>query len=159
MVFILRIILLDVKDKNKFINTFTEAGYNVEEGPHTVLLDHSELTSYKVKKDNKLYAVLIIHYITPYYRVELENIRDDNEYLKKLIRIRHSNEKWEIPVNPVITVVLDDSITDLLSNYKDDYPVNDGEELVNKYRSKNPNYAEIPRILLARVLEELGLTS
>ena len=155
----MKIVLLSVKDKDRFIEAFREKGYEVEEGSHTVLLDHSELISYKVRKNNEVYAVLIIHFITPYYRVELENIKDENEYLRKLLRVKHGNEKWGIPVSPVIIVVLNDEVISLVENYSDDYPVSDGEELVNKYRSRNPGYEDIPRILLARVLEELSLNA
>ncbi|OYT40899.1 MAG: hypothetical protein B6U89_00725 [Desulfurococcales archaeon ex4484_58] len=151
----MKIITLNVKNLDKLVKELESKGYSIEHGSHAVLLDHSELTSFRVRKNGKEYGVFIIHYITPYYRVEASNIVDDEEYLRRLIEIRHSGEKWGIPVNPIYAIIFNDEIINFLENYNDDYPVKDGEELVNVYRRRNPNYKSIPYTLLAKILDEL----
>ena len=152
----MKIVLLNVKNRDSFISAFEKSGYEVEPGPHTVLSDHSELTSYKIVKNGEEHAIAIMHFITQYYRAELKNTVNDDEYLEELLRIKYSGEKWGIPVSPVIVVVLKEDVLNIIENYSDDYPVEDGEKLVNTYRRRNPGYENIPRILLARILEDLG---
>jgi len=152
----LKIVLIDVKDKNSFLATFEKAGYAVEAGPHTVLYDHSELATYTVKKNGEEVAIVIIHYISKYYRVELENPGSDEEYLHRLLELKYSESDWGIPASPVILVAVKDEIISLLENYTDNYPVEDGERLVNEYRSRNPSYANMVKLMLARILESLS---
>ncbi|ADI32401.1 hypothetical protein [Staphylothermus hellenicus] len=155
----MKIISFHIKNLDGFLEKLKDLGYSIELGAHSVLLDHSELTSITVKKKGSIELILIIHYITPYYRVETMNISDEDKYLKELIRIKHSGEKWKIPVNPVIGVVMADNNEELMkmiNDYKDDYPVKDADKLLDHYRSRNPRYQNIPRLLLARILDELS---
>jgi len=147
--------MIEVKDLFKFIDYLRKHDYTVEEGAHSVLLDHSELADYKILKNNSIHGLMVAHYITQYYRVEALNINDNDEYLRELLKVKHSGEKWAIPVNPVIIIDLSNELINVVSNYVDEYPVEDGEELVRNYRSRNPRYESIPRILLAKLLDEL----
>ncbi|ABN70258.1 hypothetical protein Smar_1163 [Staphylothermus marinus F1] len=154
----MKIISFHIRNLDSFLEKLKELGYSIEFGAHSVLLDHSELTSITVKKEDSIELILIVHYITPYYRAETMNISDEDEYLKELIKIKHSGEKWKIPVNPVIGVVMTDKkeLIRMINEYKDDYPVKDADKLLDHYRSRNPKYKYIPRLLLARILDELS---
>jgi len=151
----MKIVIVEAKDRDRFLAVFRDAGYTVEEGPHTVLHDHSELASYTVKKDGEELAVVVMHYITKYYRAELKNIDDDREYLRELIKIKHSERDWGIPVNPVIVVAFKDEVLNLIENYSDSYPVEDGERLVSAYRSKSPDSISMLQVLLTQILSRL----
>ncbi len=153
----MKIMLIDVKDLEKLFEWFRNHGFELEYGPHTVLLDHSELISVRIKRDGREAGFLIAHYITPYYRVEAKDVEDEEEYLRELLRVKHGDEKWSIPVNPVILVSLRDELVKEIENYSDEYPVDDGEKLVKTYRDRNPGYDRIPRVLLARLLDDLGI--
>ncbi len=150
-----KIISFNVKDLDEFLGLLRSKGYSIEYGPHAVLLDHSELSTITIKKNNDVLMILIAHYITPYYRVEVNGVSDEDEYLEELINIRHSGERWRIPVNPIIALVYSDELLDLISKYSDSYPVNDGERLVRYYREHNPGYENIPKILVARLIDGL----
>lgn len=155
----MRIISFHVKNLDNFLEKLEELGYIVEFGAHSVLLDHSELTDITVKKGDAVEMVIIAHYITPYYRVETMNISDEDKYLEELLKIKHSSEKWKVPVNPIIAIIMSDNkeLSDLINNYLDDYPVEDAEELLKHYRKKNPKHSNIPKLLLARILDELSI--
>lgn len=143
-----------VKDLDNFVKKLSEAGYVVEHGPHVVLEDHSEITTMKVYRDNNIVAYVVAHYITQYYRAILSNsYGDDQAFLEKLLEIKHSGEKWRVPVNPVYVIVFDEDVSNVLAGYEDRYPTQDAESLVEAYRSKNPDYSRIPRIVVARLLE------
>lgn len=147
-----KIIELDkVKDLDTFIGKLVTAGLQVEPGPHVVLEDHSELSLISVYRESRLVAHLVVHYITQYYRAVMSNVQSDSEYLEKLLEIKYSGERWNIPVNPVYVVVYDDEILGLLSGYEDNYPVGDAESILNFYRERNPNYRSIPRVVVARL--------
>ncbi len=154
----MKIVTKSIWDLDSFIKYLESHNYSVEEGAHAVLLDHSEVLEIYVRRSNELSAIFIAHYITPYYRVELEDISSDDEYLKRLIEVKHSGAKWRIPVNPLIGVVLDDDVIKLVEDYRDSYPISDGEKLVEHYRSRNPSYNNIPQVVVARLLEKLGFS-
>lgn len=142
-----------VKNLENFVKKLSEAGYLVEHGPHAVLEDHSEITTLKVYAGSKMVAYVVAHYITQYYRAVLsENYADDQAFLNKLFEIKYSGEKWSIPVNPLYIIMLEEELMSVLENYEDLYPVQDGESLVEAYRSKNPNYKVIPRVVVARLV-------
>lgn len=142
-----------VKNLENFIKKLREAGYLVEHGPHAVLEDHSEIVTLKVYSGNRMIAYVVAHYITQYYRAVLsESYADDHAFLNKLFEIKYSGEKWSIPVNPLYIIMLEDELTKILESYEDLYPVQDGENLVEAYRSKNPNYKIIPRVVVARLV-------
>ncbi len=149
----MRIISIEVKDLDKLLEKIKATGLDVEYGPHAVLLDHSEVAGVRVKAGDTDKAVIIAHYITPYYRAELSGKTSDDEYLEELLKIKHSGENWRIPVNPLIVIVFDDELVKLLEEYSDEYPVPDGARLVEEYRSRNPGYENIPRSLLARMID------
>jgi hypothetical protein len=151
----MKIISFNVKDLDRFLELLKSRGYSIEYGPHAVLLDHSELSTIIIRKNNDVLMTLVAHYITPYYRVEASGVSDEDEYLEKLISIKHSGEWWRIPVNPLIAIIYDDELLDLLNNYADSYPISDGERLVRYYREHNPGYENIPRILVARLIDGL----
>jgi hypothetical protein len=143
-----------VKNLNEFIGKLSESGYIVEHGPHVVLEDHSELSTIKVSRDDKFVAYIIAHYITQYYRAVLDNsYSNDQSFMEKLLELKYSSEKWSIPVNPLYIVVFDEELLSFLNIYDDTYPVEDGENLVKEYRSRNPHYKSIPRIAVARIIE------
>lgn len=155
----MRIVLKRVRDLDKFIGYLGEMGYDVEEGAHAVLLDHSELTDFTVKNNGEIAGYIIAHFLTPFFRAELSDSSSDEEYLRKLVEIKHSGEKWRIPVNPLVIIVLDEEMFRLLEDYSDEYPVSDASSLIEKYVETNPNYRNVPKIALARLLEKLGAGS
>lgn len=146
-----------VKNLDKFINELTNSGFRVEPGPHVVLEDHSELCLYRVLRESKLVAYVVAHYITQYYKAVLSSADSDKEFLRKLLEIKYSGETWSTPVNPVYVVLFSDELLEFLNNYKDEYPSEDIAFIVGTYRSRNPNHKLIPRIVIARLTEELGL--
>lgn len=152
----MRIVEFVVKDLKKFEEYVRNNNLVVEPGPHMVLFDHSELAIMDVKNiEGKVVSKLVVHFITPYYRVESQNIEDDEEYWRKLWEVKRSGEYWAIPVNPIIAIILDESFTNVIEGYRDEYPINEGGELVDNYRRRNPNYKQVPRVALARVLDSL----
>lgn len=153
----MKIVELTVKDLKKFEEHVKNHNLVIEPGPHMVLFDHSELAIMDVKDSNgSTICKLVVHFITPYYRVDAGNVEDDDEYWRRLWEVKRSGEYWAIPVNPIIAVLIDESFSNIFTNYSDDYPVQDGAELVEKYRRSNPNYKRIPRVALARVLDGLS---
>ncbi|MEM1779765.1 MAG: hypothetical protein QXU22_04695 [Desulfurococcaceae archaeon] len=145
---------INVKDLDSFIKKLQDNGYVIVYGPHAVLEDHSEISVIKIYKGSELVAIAVAHYISQYYRAVIsESYVDDKEFLERLLEIRYSGEKWSIPVNPVYVILFDNSPENILSNYSDEYPVKDGEELVKIYRNRNPNYDLIPRVVIARFLD------
>ncbi|MCC6034621.1 MAG: hypothetical protein LM567_03900 [Desulfurococcaceae archaeon] len=144
----------DVKNLDLFIKRLIELGFRIELGPHVVLEDHSELAVFKAMRDNELEAYIVAHYITQYYRAVLSNsYSDDSLFVKELLRIKYSGEKWSIPVNPLYIVTLNSKLLEYIKDYRDEYPVPDGEYLINTYRSKNPEYAQIPRVVIGRLVD------
>lgn len=142
-----------VKNLENFIKKLSEAGYLVEYGPHAVLEDHSEIMTLKVYSGSRVIAYIVAHYITQYYRAVLGgDYADDQAFLNKLFEIKYSGEKWSIPVNPLYIIMLEDELMKVLESYEDLYPVQDGDSLVETYRSKNPNYKVIPRVVVARLV-------
>lgn len=147
--------LESVKNLDSLLGSLSSKGYRIEAGPHAVMEDHSEVAVFKGFKDGKPAFIIIAHYISQYYRAVLSNgYKEDQAFLEELLRIKYSGEKWSIPVNPVFIAVLDEGVTRDLEGYSDDYPVSDGGLLVEKYRESNPSYKEIPRIIVARLLDE-----
>lgn len=152
----MKIISKAVRDLDRLLDYLKEKGYDLEEGSHIVLLDHSEVSRLALIKDGRTAAIAIVHYLSPYYRVETKGIKDEDKYLEELLMIKHSGENWRIPVEDVVFVVFDEGLEDLLSSYSDEYPVGDAEALVRHYLSRNPKGKEILRVLLARILDELS---
>ncbi|MCD6300631.1 MAG: hypothetical protein J7L82_01000 [Staphylothermus sp.] len=152
----MRIVKLEVKDLENLLKKVREHGYVVEQGPHAVLLDHSELSSYVVKKDDKVVAEIVAHYLTQYYLVEMKEVSNDDDYLREPLRIKNSGVKWSIPVNDVLVIIhIDDNeFIDLIEKYSDVFPIENGEEVIKHYKEKNPGHTKIPNILLARILDE-----
>ncbi|MEM4718295.1 MAG: hypothetical protein QXE81_06025 [Desulfurococcaceae archaeon] len=143
-----------VRDLNKFINKIVELGYTIEYGPHIVLEDHSEISVFKVYRENSLVAYIVSHYITQYYRAVLTSEQaSDEEFLHRLLEIKYSGERWSIPVNPVYIMIFEDEFINKLVDYNDMYPIDDGESLVRDYQSRNKNYRNLPRVVLARLVE------
>jgi hypothetical protein len=147
------IVKKDIRDLNRFLRGLEDSGYTVEEGAHAVITDQSEIQSFRVLADGETAGIIISHYITPYYRVEAANISDEDAYLKKLIEIKHSGEKWRIPVDDLIIIIIDEKLIRLVDKYRDEYPVKDGNELVEFYRARNPGFKNVVKSLLARILE------
>lgn len=143
-----------VKNLDKFVNTFKDDTYSVVYGPHVVLEDHSEISIFKVQRGEEIVAYIVAHYITQYYRAIISGeYIDDEEYLRRLLEIKYSGQRWSIPVNPVYLVLYDESLLDRIKSYEDEYPVPDGERIVEEYRARNPGYRNLPRIVLARLIE------
>ena len=152
----LRVVRIPVRDVDKFVEYLRARGYEVEEGPHTVLVDQSEVVSVKVEREGVIQGYAVVHFITPYYRVELRGLQDDKEYLRALLEVKYSEEKWRIPVDDVAVVALSEELVQMLEGYSDEYPVADGELLVSEYRRRNPQYQNTVRLLVARLLDELA---
>lgn len=143
-----------VKNLDMFIDKLGDYGFRVEHRSHVVLEDHSELSILEIRRGDVLKAYIIVHYITQYYRAVISgNHVDDKTFLEKLLEIKYSGEKWSIPVNPVYVILFDRDVVNVLDNYSDTYPVENGEQLVKQYREKNPGYESIPRIVIARLIE------
>ncbi len=152
----MKIVLVRVNDLDDFTGFIVGRGFSVSRGSHAVLLDHSELETIRISRGDELVALIVSHYISEYYRVEYRGVEDEDEYLRELLRVKHSGEHWRIPVNPLIVIVFDDSFIDVLNEYRaGEYPVSDGGRLVEHYRKSNPNYKNVPKVALARILEEL----
>ncbi|MGC9121913.1 MAG: hypothetical protein ACP5HP_03125, partial [Thermogladius sp.] len=83
-------------------------------------------------------------------------LQDDKEYLRALLEVKYSEEKWRIPVDDVAVVALSEELVQMLEGYSDEYPVADGELLVSEYRRRNPQYQNTVRLLVARLLDELA---
>jgi hypothetical protein len=144
----------DVKNLDLFIKKLSELGLTVEPGPHIVLEDHSELAVFRVLRDSKLEAYIVAHYITQYYRAVLgSSYSNDTSFVRELLAIKYSGEKWSIPVNPIYVITQSSTLIEYVRGYRDNYPVLDGESLVNAYRSRNPNYGVIPRIVVGRLID------
>ncbi|MEM1618748.1 MAG: hypothetical protein QXP67_01785 [Desulfurococcaceae archaeon] len=143
-----------VKNLDKFISELSNSGFRAEMGPHVVLEDHSELCIYRVFKESKLVAYIVAHYITQYYKAVLSATDSDSDFLRRLLEIKYSGEKWSVPVNPLYIVLFSDEITEFLSRYEDEYPSEETVSVVNHYKSKNPDHHLIPRIVVARLAEE-----
>jgi len=143
-----------VRNLDQFIKRLSELGYVVEPGPHLVLEDHSELAVFKALRNGELEAYIVAHYITQYYRAVLSSSYSDNSlFLRELINIKYSGEKWSIPVNPVYVITRSSVLVESIREYRDEYPTPEGEYLVNEYRSRNPNYTLIPRIVVGRLVD------
>jgi len=143
-----------VKNLDQFIKGLSELGFTIELGPHVVLEDHSELAVFKALRNGELKAYIVAHYITQYYRAVLSNsYNNDSLFMKELINIKYSGERWSIPVNPVYVITPSNELVEYIKTYRDEYPVSDGEALVNAYRSRNPDYANIPRIVVGRLVD------
>lgn len=142
------------RNLEEFIRKLNGLGFHVESGPHVVLEDHSELAVYSVFKESRLVARIVAHYITQYYRAVLSNTSSDTEFLERLLEIKYSGERWSIPVNPLYLVLYSEELLGFLEGYEDEYPVQDGEQIVNTYRERSPNYKLIPRIVVARLAGE-----
>lgn len=144
-----------VKNLDMFLKKLAERGFDVELGPHLVLEDHSELGFYRISKNAKLVAYIIAHYLTQYYKAVLssEN-KNDKEFLRELLEIKYSGERWSIPIDSIYVVLYSEEILELLDKYEDEYPVQNAEEILQIYRSRNPNYKLIPRIVVARLASE-----
>ncbi len=151
----MKLIAKNVKDLDRFIEYLESKGYIVDEGSHAVLLDHSEISEIYIRLKTNLKAAIVAHYLTPYYMAELEDVDDEDKYLEKLLEIKHSGVKWRIPVNPLIGIILDDKLLEIFSEYSDDYPTRNGEEIVKEYRSRNKDYARIPRVVIAHLIEKI----
>jgi hypothetical protein len=107
-----------------------------------------------VLKNGELAAYIVAHYITQYYRAVINgSYESDEKFLDRLYEIKYSSERWSIPVNPLYAVVFNEEILEIFDKYEDQYPVEDGERVVNEYRARNPNYKNIPRVLIARFLD------
>ncbi len=149
--FPMNIVQIDVKNLGNLIKKIIDNNYSIEYKIHTNLNDQSKISVIKVKKNERDVSIIIAHYITQFYSTEYS---DDNSR-DSAYDLTSTNTVYFIPVNPVIVIILDNNVMDLLMNYRDDYPIDNCETLVNKYRLKNPGYRNALKILLARVLEEL----
>lgn len=145
--------LSNVKDLNALVKKLSELGFLVEMTSHTVLEDYSEIAIFKAMREGRLVAYIISHYITQYYRAVSEKHDYDDDSIKKLAELKYSSEKWSIPVNPVYIIAFNNIIIETLSNYNDEYSVQDAEHLIEVYRSRNPNYKLIPRVIIAKYME------
>ncbi len=152
----MKIISKEIKDLDRLLGYLERHGYTFEEGTHAVLLDHSEVSRFAIIKNGKMAALALVHYLSPYYRVEMKDIDNEDQYLQELLIVRHSGEKWRIPVEDAIFIVFDDRLEDLLSSYDDYYPVSDGEELVAHYLKHYRRGKEVLKVLLGRVMDELS---
>ncbi|MCC6052685.1 MAG: hypothetical protein LM569_00565 [Desulfurococcaceae archaeon] len=143
-----------VKNLDLFIKKLSDLGLKIELGPHVVLEDHSELAVFKVLRNGELEAYIVAHYITQYYRAVLsESYSNDSAFARELLAIKYSGERWSIPVNHVYVITNSSTLVDYVKEYRDEYPVPDGESLVDTYRSRNPNYKSIPRIVIGRLVD------
>ncbi|MEM4487677.1 MAG: hypothetical protein QXK88_02600 [Desulfurococcaceae archaeon] len=142
-----------VKDLNKFISYLESIKLRVEWGSHFTLEDNSEVVTLKVHRNSNTVAYVVAHYITQYYKPELNSYGSSIQ--GEAESTEHCSEKWSIPVNPVYVIAVDEGVIDYLGNYQDEYPIHEGETAVNEYRSRNPNYRFIPRIIVARFIDPL----
>jgi len=153
---LIKIYSLDVKNLSGFIDKLKALGFTIEEGPHVVLEDNSEVSVFKGYRSSELEFIIVSHYLTQYYKAVLENPVSDEEYLEKLLTLKYSGERWSIPVSPVYFIAFNTSIEEFLSSFKDDYPVEKAEEILSKYRSANPSYKKIIEAAVGRILDGLS---
>lgn len=152
----IKVYSLSVKNLLKLIDELKAMGYAIEEGPHVVLEDNSELSLFKGYRSGEIEFIIVSHYLTQYYKAVLESHSTDEEFLEKLLQLKYSGERWSIPVSPVYLIALNNVIEEFLNSYRDEYPVKDGEEIVNKYKASNPNYHKVIEAAVGRVLDGLS---
>lgn len=144
---------MDTRDLDKLFETLRKHGYIVEESTNTVMTDNSELGEWDIKKNNTLVGKIIAHYIRHYYAVlrELPPNASDKQILETLLQAKYSENKWASPVEPVLMIVGDD-MSEILKNYKDNYPNKEAEILVMEYRSKG---VEVMTKVARRIISDL----
>lgn len=152
----IKIYSVSVKNLSGFIDRLKALGYTIEEGPHVVLEDNSEVSVFKGYRNTELEFIIVSHYLTQYYKAVLENPGSDEEYLEKLLSLKYSSERWSIPVSPIYFIAFNSSLEEFLSSFKDEYPVENAEEILSKYRSANPNYQKIIEAAVGRIIDGLS---
>jgi len=150
----MKIIVMDTRDLDKLFRTLKRHGYSVEESTNTVMTDNSELGEWDIKKNGIPVGKIIAHYIRHYYAAlqELPPDASDKQVLETLLRAKYSGNKWASPVEPVLMIV-EDEVSEILKNYKDEYPNKEAEILVMEYRSKG---VEVMTRVARRLLSNLG---
>ncbi|MEM0506357.1 MAG: hypothetical protein QXW58_03750 [Thermosphaera sp.] len=153
---LIKVYSLTVKNLLKFIDALKTLGYVIDEGPHAVLEDNSEVSLFKGYRGGEIEFIIVSHFLTQYYKAVLESPTTDEEFLGKLLELKYSGERWSIPVSPVYIVTFNDALEGFLNSYMDEYPIENGEEIVNKYRTSNPNHHKIIEAAVGRVLDGLS---
>ncbi len=153
----MKIIVMDTRNLDKLFETLRKHGYNVEESTNTVMTDNSELGEWDIKKGNKPVGKIIAHYIRHYYAAlqELPPDAGDKQVLEVLLKAKYSKDKWASPVEPILMIV-EDEVSEILKNYKDDYPSKDAEVLVMEYRTKGVEVmTKVARRIISSLEEQL----
>jgi len=130
-----------VRDLIKFIEYVRSLGVDVVEGPHIVLTDSSEVSSWYLRLGTSNIGYIVAHYVDNHY-LALHKLGDDatdREILEALIKA-DSEPKWAIPVEPVIVFLTNVSdkiraFIKMLKEYKDEYPKANGDEILKEYLS------------------------
>lgn len=147
--------LNNVRDLDRFIGAIKSNEFDVELGPHYVLEDHSEVITLKISKGGAVVAYVVAHYITQHYKAILKGYSDNSTLQQELLKVSQSGEKWSIPVNPLYVILIEESLIDILKSYADEYPIKDGESVIKEYRSRNPNYKAVPKVVVAKFVDPL----
>ncbi len=152
----MKIIVMSIRDLDKLFEKLREHGYVVEESTNTVMTDNSELGEWDIKKNNTPVGKIIAHYIRHYYAAlqELPSNASDKQILETLLQAKYSRNKWASPVEPVLLIV-EDEISEILRNYRDEYPSKEAEALVTEYMSRGVEVmTKVARRIIARLEEE-----
>ena len=153
----MKIIVMDARDLDKLFKTLRDHGYTVEESTNTVMTDNSELGEWNIKKNNTSVGKIIAHYIRHYYAAlrQLPANASDKQVLETLLKAKYSENKWASPVEPILLIV-EDELSELLRNYRDDYPNREAETLVLDYKSRGLEVmTKVARRLLSSIEDKL----
>ncbi len=150
------LITVSVKDLDKLLSILESSGYGIVYGPHSVLLDNSEIEEINLVKEDVVKATIVVHYISQYYKavIDSEGLSDE-DVLKALLKAKYSNRKWRVPVNPVAIITSDRELIEILDSYRDDYPCEEACRYLNIYLNRHPDARRMFSGLLASVLERI----
>lgn len=130
-----KLVVFVAKDLDKLIKYLKSKGFNINENEHMVLTDNSEVCKYEILKENKVHGIMVVHYISQYYKVIVETKdKSDDEVLRELLKAKYSLSKWKTPVNPVVVITNDEELEKYLNSYRDSYPCSDAEKYSRHYR-------------------------
>ncbi len=152
------VIGLYVKDLNNFLNYVKAKGCNVAEGPHSVLLDDSEVGCWYILKNSKIIGEIVVHYIDSHYEYlkTLPPQASDQDIIRALLEAEKQG-LWRVPVEPVIAVFYEEDVIlrDIL-RYRDEYPDEKTKFWFEKYSTNSSPYKNFIMSSLSTRISILG---
>ena len=146
--------VLRVRDLDRFIRYLVDLGYTVSEGPHAVLPDDSEVSYWILSKESQVVGEVVAHYVdNHYYALMKTPWASDRELLQALLEAEQ-RRRWRVPVEEVVAIVASEELRAALETYSDEVPTAEAEEALRHYESRG---TKIIDRLLTRIKEELSL--